>query len=182
MRSIWVMRSCMSHAISYHENGRSLSDFLSSVRKISQKFGVFDVNSSGVFCSVVISGSGNGQYSSGRSGNFLCGSSSIFIIGDSSIISSGVIGRYFQSQYRSCISSGSLNHKFISSWVHSFCGTAVLITVSAHWLYRDIAHRFHISLRIRDTCFFFSKNGVMNSSITHRIYLSGWLTSVHCAW
>lgn len=78
----------------------------------------------------MISGSGNGQYSSGRSGNFLCGSSlvrvvlrlaesrtlsvlSIVVI--SSVISSGVTGRYFQSQYRICISSGSLNHNSISS-------------------------------------------------------------------
>lgn len=165
IRSICVIRSCMSHAISCHENGSSLSDFLSSVRKISQKFGVFGVNSLGVFCSVVISGSGNGQYSSGRSGNFLCGSSSlVFIIVMSSGISSIGAGRYFQSQYRICISSGSLNHNAISSGVHScFCGCVAVFCLSL-LLYGRLAD-CHTALRTSDILFLCSRYGMMCSLI-----------------
>jgi hypothetical protein len=126
-----------------------------------------------------MSGSGNGQYSSGRSGNFLCGSSSIIV---ASIGSSTGGVRYFHNPYLNCTSSGSLNHSSISSGVYAGDSIFLSTSVSAHRLYLEVAHFFHISLRIRDTCFFFSKNGVINSSITHRIYLSGCVIFIHCAW
>lgn len=131
-----------------------------------------------------MSGSGKGQYSSGRSGNFFCGSSSDIVVSidTSSLVSSVGSTQYFHSQYFFCISSGSLNHFSISSGVHSGDDIFFSTSVSAHLLYLEVAHFFHISLRMSDTFFFFSKNGVINSSITHRIYLSGCIIFVHCAW
>ncbi len=127
--SICAMRSSISRAISCHESGRLFNASISRVKNISQNHWVDGENQSGALHSISITGSGNDSSFHGHGGNFLCGSSlvrvvlrlaesrtlSVFMIGDSSIISSGVTGRYFQSQYRICISSGSLNHNSISS-------------------------------------------------------------------